>query len=39
MTISITNMRNQVNKSGKKKRTITKERRGALTVLRVRYGD
>ena len=39
MAISRTNMRNQINKSGKKKRTITKERRGDLTVIRVRYGD
>ena len=39
MTISRANMRNQINKSGKKKRTITKEKRGDLTDNRVRNGD
>ena len=39
MTISRANMRNQINNSGKKKRTITKEKRGDRTVIRVRYGD
>ena len=39
MTISRTNMRNQINKSGKKKRTITKETKGNLTITRIRYGD
>jgi len=39
MAISRTNMRNQITKSGKKKRIVTKQKRNNLTVIRVRYGD
>ena len=39
MAISRTNMRNQITKSGKKKRIVTKQRRDNLTIIRVRYGD
>jgi|TARA_B100001094_G_scaffold192385_1_gene186247 hypothetical protein len=39
MTISRTNMRNQVTKNGKKKRIVTKETKGNLTITRIRYGD
>jgi hypothetical protein len=39
MTISRVNMQNQISKSGKKKRIVTKQRRDNLTIIRVRYGD
>ncbi len=39
MAISRTNMRNQITKSGKKKRIVTRQRRDNLTIIRVRYGD
>lgn len=39
MTISRTNMRNQIAKSGKKKRIVTRQQRDNLTIIRVRYGD
>ena len=39
MAISRINMRNQITKSGKKKRIVTRQRRDNLTIIRVRYGD
>ncbi len=40
MTISRTNMSQQIEKSGKKKqRIVTQEKRGDITVIRIRYGD
>ena len=40
MTITRNNMQEQIEKSGKKKQKIvTQEKRGDITVIRVRYGD
>ena len=39
MTIARTNMQQQIEKSGKKKqKIITHEKRGDITVIRIRYG-
>ena len=40
MTITRNNMQQHIEKSGKKKQKIvTQEKRGDITVIRVRYGD
>ncbi len=40
MTIARTNMQQQIEKSDKKKqKIITHEKRGDITVIRIRYGD
>jgi len=38
MTISRTNMRNQVTNSGKKK-VVTKQTKGDLTIIRIKYDN